>query len=87
MKVPGYELALGQEVPPRAVDTHETTVSPSWTSDWLDALRDAIRVEDAWGVIVQRPNMDVWLYDAADGSLARAVMGGGTAWLIIALPS
>lgn len=50
---------------------------------WAAAIEDAVREHDAWGVLAQRPDMRVTLYDVHHGSLYPAT-SGGRVWLLLA---
>lgn len=53
---------------------------------WGHVLREAIRAEDAWGVLVTASNGDVTLCDVSHDGVWRATDIGGEARLVRATP-
>lgn len=83
----GYEFHVGPEVerpipwdftmPRRDVDTGRAA--------WAEAIDEAVRYHDAWGLLRTRPDGDVTLYDVVTpGSLWAATDHGGTINLMLA---
>jgi hypothetical protein len=87
VSVLGFDFIQGPEVPkPAPIDrTLAPTAVQQRRVDWMEAITAAIREHDAWGVLVQRPNMDVELYDVLRGGGPwEATAHGGRVWLLLA---
>lgn len=79
MNVGPYELYLSDEIIP---DDPVDRTREGWELRlyaWKSKLVDAYRAEDAWGVIVERPDCDYQLFEK--GSVAGGY--GSRAWLIL----
>lgn len=91
----GWEFHLGVEVPSGSANGGiDFTQSPSQViaarRRWMNALLDALRYNDAWAILVTRPDGDVVLYDVMPRNQETALGAwvaterGGTAHLLLA---
>lgn len=86
MSILGFDFIQGPEVPaPAPIDC---TLPPREVQqrrvDWSDAITAAIREQDAWAILVQRPDMRVELYDVLRADPWEATAHGGRVWLLLA---
>lgn len=83
----GYEFHLGLEVPqPIPVDFTKPRMDVDTArSAWAEAIDEAVREHDAWGLLRTRPDGDVTLYDVVTpGSYWAATGRGGRIHLVLA---
>jgi hypothetical protein len=85
----GFEFYLGREVPPdkpidKTLPPHEVSTR---RSQWMRKIDGAVRDNDAWGVLVTRPNGDVVLHDVSKQRLYDATANAFTAHLLLAKES
>lgn len=82
----GFILYQGPEVPPPSLMdfTRPRAEIEAQRARWAQRLDEAVRDEDAWAVLITKPNGDVLLFDTRRESLETATAWGGTAHLLLA---
>lgn len=81
----GFELYLGPEVPrPEYTGwTRGTADHDRWRRDWRARIEEAIRDEDAWGLLCTAPDGDVTLRDVLTEGAVWAATNAGFVHLLL----
>lgn len=83
----GFTFHLGPEVPrPTSFDwTQGWSRVEHARKEWADAIVDAVRYEDAWGLLCMAPDGDVTLRDVlTPGAIRDWATGAARVWLLLA---
>lgn len=82
----GFEFHLGPEVPkpPNVNWTRGTPEHDQWRHGWAEAITEAIRDNDPWGLMCTAPDCDVTLRDVLTKGSVWAATASHSVHLLLA---
>jgi hypothetical protein len=68
------------------VQQHQTRASEDWIAEWEAQLRDVVGLNDAWGLLMERPDGEVFLFDCTPRGIRAAAEYGVRAGVMLLPP-